>query len=303
MIAYHGDLSSAIKGLRYCAGWADKIHGRTVPMDGEFFGYTRREPVGVCAQITPWNFPILMVTMKIGPALAAGNTIVLKPAEQTPLTALYIAQLCKEAGFPNGVVNVVPGDGETGAALSIHPDVNKVAFTGSTEVGKRIQAASANSNLKRVTLELGGKSPNIIFDDADLEYAVDCAQTAVFFNMGQCCIAGTRTYVHEKIYDKFVQLTAERAKKRRVGCPFDATNEMGPVVDKSQYERIYDYIEIGKKEGARLVAGGNRYTDRNGYYVEPTVFADVTDNMKIAREEVNNFIPQWILINFNCFIH
>lgn len=189
-MSYNADVPMSIKNLRYHAGWADKYHGKTIPMDGDYFTYTRLEPVGVCGQIIPWNFPLLMMAWKIGPALAMGNTVVLKPAEQTPLTALYMAQLIKEAGFPEGVVNIVPGFGEAGAALSSHQDVDKVAFTGSTEVGKLIQAASAKSNLKRVTLELGGKSPNIIFADSDMDYAVETAHFGLFFNMGQCCCAG-----------------------------------------------------------------------------------------------------------------
>lgn len=256
-------------------------------MDGDFFTYTRHEPVGVCAQIIPWNFPILMMAWKLGPALATGNTIVLKPAEQTSLTALYVAQLIKEAGFPEGVINVLPGYGEAGASLSNHPDVDKVAFTGSTEVGKLIQQASGNTNLKRVTLELGGKSPNIILADSDLDYAVETSHFGLFFNMGQCCCAGSRTFIEDKIYDEFVERSAERAKKRTVGDPFDVNNEQGPQVDEIQLNKILGLIESGKKEGARLVAGGKRYPGLDGYFVEPTVFADVKDNMQIAKEEVS----------------
>lgn len=296
-MSYNADVPMSIKNLRYHAGWADKYHGKTIPMDGDFFTYTRLEPVGVCGQIIPWNFPLLMMAWKIGPALAMGNTVVLKPAEQTPLTALYMAQLIKEAGFPEGVVNIVPGFGEAGAALSSHQDVDKVAFTGSTEVGKLIQAASAKSNLKRVTLELGGKSPNIIFADSDMDYAVETAHFGLFFNMGQCCCAGSRTYIEEKIYDEFVERSAERAKKRTVGNPFDNNVEQGPQVDKEQYDRILSFIDAGKKEGAKLVAGGNRFTDRPGYFIEPTVFADVQENMKICREEI--FGPVQQLIKFS----
>lgn len=256
-------------------------------MDGEFFTYTRHEPVGVCAQIIPWNFPLLMMAWKLGPALATGNTIVLKPAEQTSLTALYVAQLIKEAGFPPGVINVLPGYGDAGAALSNHRDVDKVAFTGSTEVGKKIQQASGNTNLKRVTLELGGKSPNIILADSDLDYAVETSHFGLFFNMGQCCCAGSRTFIDDKIYDEFVERSAERAKKRTVGNPFDLNNEQGPQVDEEQMQKILGLIETGKREGAKLVAGGNRYAGLPGYFIEPTVFADVQDNMTIAREEVN----------------
>lgn len=256
-------------------------------MDGDFFTYTRHEPVGVCAQIIPWNFPILMMAWKLGPALATGNTIVLKPAEQTSLTALYVAQLIKEAGFPEGVINVLPGYGDAGAALSNHPDVDKVAFTGSTEVGKIIQQASGNTNLKRVTLELGGKSPNIILSDSDLDYAVETSHFGLFFNMGQCCCAGSRTFIEDKIYDEFVERSAERAKKRTVGDPFDVNNEQGPQVDDIQMNKILGLIESGKKDGARLVAGGKRFAGLDGYFIEPTVFADVNDNMQIAKEEVS----------------
>ncbi|XP_055376853.1 aldehyde dehydrogenase, mitochondrial [Condylostylus longicornis] len=295
-MSYNVDLPMSIKCLRYFAGWADKNHGKTIPMDGDFFVYTRHEPVGVCAQIIPWNFPVLMMAWKLGPALSTGNTIVLKPAEQTPLTALYIAQLIKEAGFPEGVVNVLPGDGSTGAALAQHKDVDKVAFTGSTEVGKLIQKASGDTNLKRVTLELGGKSPNIILSDTDMNYAVETSHFGLFFNMGQCCCAGSRTFIEEKIYDEFVERSAERAKKRTVGNPFELTTEQGPQVDEEQMNKILSLIESGKKDGAKLVAGGSRYQGLPGYFVEPTVFADVKDNMRIAREEI--FGPVQQLIRF-----
>lgn len=266
-------------------------------MDGDFFTYTRHEPVGVCAQIIPWNFPLLMMAWKLGPALATGNTIVLKPAEQTSLTALYVAQLSREAGFPDGVINVVPGYGATGAALSNHKDVDKVAFTGSTEVGKLIQQASGNSNLKRVTLELGGKSPNIVLADSDLDYAVEQSHFGLFFNMGQCCCAGSRTYVEERVYDEFVERSAERAKRRTVGNPFEENTEQGPQIDQEQLDKILSLIDSGKREGAKLVAGGARDTEQGaGYYVQPTVFADVEDNMRIAREEI--FGPVQQLIKF-----
>ncbi|KAM8714740.1 hypothetical protein ACLKA7_001148 [Drosophila subpalustris] len=295
-MSYNVDLPFAIKNLRYFAGWADKTHGKTIPMDGEFFTYTRHEPVGVCAQIIPWNFPILMMAWKLGPALATGNTIVLKPAEQTSLTALYIAQLVKEAGFPEGVVNVLPGMGETGAFLANHQDVDKVAFTGSTDVGKLIQLASGNTNLKRVTLELGGKSPNIILADADMDYAVETAHFGLFFNMGQCCCAGSRTFVEDKIYDEFVERSAERAKKRAIGNPFELTTEQGPQVNQEQMEKILGLIKTGQDQGAKIVAGGKRPEGLPGYFVEPTVFADVQDNMTIAREEI--FGPVQQLIRF-----
>lgn len=294
--SFNVDLPAAISCLRYYAGWADKNHGKTIPMDGDFFAYTRHEPVGVCGQIIPWNFPILMMAWKLGPALSTGNVIVLKPAEQTSLTALYIAQLIKEAGFPEGVVNVVPGYGDAGAALVAHKGVDKVAFTGSTEVGKLIQQGSGLSNLKRTTLELGGKSPNIILADTDMDYAVETSHMGLFFNMGQCCCAGSRTFVEDKIYDEFVERSAERAKKRTVGNPFDLSTEQGPQVDKEQYDKILGMIETGKKQGAKLVAGGSTYNDMPGYFIQPTVFADVKDDMTICKEEI--FGPVQQLIRF-----
>lgn len=291
-MSYNVDIPMAIKNLHYYAGWADKNHGKVIPMDGEFFVYTRHEPIGVCAQIIPWNFPVLMAAWKLGPALATGNTLILKPAEQTPLTALYIAQLAREAGFPPGVINVLPGFGQTGQYLVDHPDVDKVAFTGSTEVGKKIKAHAADS-LKRTTLELGGKSPNIILSDADMAHAVETSHFGLFFNMGQCCCAGSRTFVEDKIYDEFVERSAERAKKRTYGNPFDHKFEQGPQIDKTQQQKILDLIESGKKQGARLVCGGNR-PDMKGYYVEPTVFADVSDDMTIAKEEIFGPVQQII---------
>ncbi|XP_031781551.1 aldehyde dehydrogenase, mitochondrial [Nasonia vitripennis] len=289
--AYGFDLPASIGTLRYYAGWADKNHGKVIPMDGKFFAYTRHEPVGVCGQIIPWNFPILMAAWKLGPALATGNCIVLKPAEQTPLTALYIAQLTKEAGFPAGVVNVVPGFGDAGAAIVNHPDVDKVAFTGSTEIGQLVKEGAAKSNLKRTTLELGGKSPNIIFKDADMDQAVETAHFGLFFNMGQCCCAGSRTFVESSIYDEFVERSAARAKARTVGDPFDMNVEHGPQIDEDQMNKILSMIDSGKSEGAKLVQGGGRVGEK-GYFVAPTVFADVKDNMKIAREEIFGPVQQ-----------
>lgn len=294
-MALNADVRTTIMNLRYYAGYADKNHGKTIPMDGDFFTYTRHEPVGVCAQIIPWNFPLVMVGMKLAPALATGNTVVLKPAEQTSLTALYIAQLTKEAGFPSGVVNVLPGYGDVGAALASHNDVDKVAFTGSTEVGKLIQQASGNSNLKRVTLELGGKSPNIVLADSDLDYAVETSHFALFFNMGQICCAGSRTFVEDKIYDEFVERSAERAKKRTVGNPFDETTEHGPQIDQVQLDKIQELVDSGKKQGAKLVAGGARVEGTSGFFMQPTVFADVDDSMRIAKEEVK--------VVFHCIIY
>merc|ERR1719474_14636 len=283
--AYNIDLSLTVKCYRYYAGWADKNHGKTIPIDGDFMSYTRHEPVGVCGQIIPWNFPLLMQAWKLGPALAMGNTVVMKLAEQTPLTGLHIADLVREAGFPAGVVNVVPGYGPTaGSAIANHPDVDKVAFTGSTEVGKLIQRAAAD-NIKRVTLELGGKSPTIVLADADIDLAVETAHFGLFFNMGQCCCAASRLMVEESIYDKFVEASVERAKKRTVGNPFDANNEQGPQVDEEQMNKILGYVDIGKQQGAKLLTGGARYGDR-GYFVQPTVFGDVSDDMKICQEEI-----------------
>lgn len=290
-MSYSADIPMSVDVLRYFAGWADKNHGKTIPANGDFFCYTRHEPVGVCAQIIPWNFPLLMLAWKIGPALATGNTVVLKPAEQTPLTALYTAELCREAGFPPGVVNILPGFGDAGEALVNHMGVDKVAFTGSTEVGKKIKEGAGRTNLKRVTLELGGKSPNIIMDDCDLDQAVEGAHFGTFFNMGQCCCAGTRVYVHEKIYDKFIEKSAARTKQRVVGNPFDSNTEQGPQIDEEQMIKILGYIESGKKEGASLVTGGKRVGGK-GYFIEPTIFSDVKDDMTIAREEIFGPVQQ-----------
>lgn len=295
--SYYVDLDLSIKCLRYYAGWADKIHGKTIPTDGDFFSYTRHEPVGVCGQIIPWNFPLLMQAWKLGPALATGNVVVMKPAEQTPLTALYVAQLIKEAGFPPGVVNIVPGYGPTaGNALSMHNRVDKVAFTGSTEVGKIIQQNAGKSNLKKITLELGGKSPNVVFKDADLDDAIETSHFGLFFNQGQCCCAGSRLFVESAIYDEFVQRSAERAKQRTVGDPFDSNNEQGPQIDQEQMDKILSLIDSGKKDGAKLLTGGCRVGNK-GYFVQPTVFANVKDNMRIAEEEI--FGPVMQILKFD----
>lgn len=284
--SYVLDLDEVIKVYRYFAGWADKWHGKTIPMDGEHFCFTRHEPVGVCGQIIPWNFPLVMQGWKLAPALATGNTVVMKVAEQTPLSALYLASLIKEAGFPPGVVNIITGYGPTaGAAIAQHMDVDKVAFTGSTEVGHLIQKAAGDSNLKRVTLELGGKSPSIVLADADMDHAVDQCHEALFFNMGQCCCAGSRTFVEEPIYQEFLERTVEKAKQRKVGNPFELDTQQGPQVDKEQFERILGYIRLGQKEGARLLCGGERLGER-GFFIKPTVFGDVQDDMRIAKEEI-----------------
>src|SRR5271170_6515959 len=279
-IARVADLPLTIETMRYYAGWATKIEGNTIPLavwpQNKFLAYTLREPVGVVGQIIPWNFPLLMAAWKLGPALAAGCTVILKPAEQTPLSALRLGELLQEAGFPDGVVNIVPGFGETaGAALAAHPDVDKVAFTGSTEVGK----------LKKVSLELGGKSPNVILDDADLDTAIPGAASAIFFNHGQCCCAGSRLYVEKKIFDKVVDGMAQSAEKIRVRPGFDPECDMGPLVSEEQLNRVCGYLESGKKEGAKAVTGGERQGEI-GYFVKPTVLVDTTENMKVVQEEI-----------------
>lgn len=288
------DVQLAVSILQYYAGFADKIHGKTIPSDGPYFTFTKRQPIGVVGSIIPWNYPIVLAIVKLGPALATGCTVVLKPAEQTPLTALYLAALSKETGFPDGVINVIPGYGPTaGKAISSHPDVNKVTFTGSTEVGKLIMEEAAKSNLKRVSLELGGKSPLVIFDDYDVDEAAKIAHDSVFVNMGQNCCAASRTFVQENIYDAFVKKAAELASNKKVGDQFDANTQIWPLVSEEQYNRVLSYIESGKKEGAKLEAGGSKVGD-TGYYVYPTVFSNVTDNMKIAREEIFGPVQQII---------
>jgi aldehyde dehydrogenase (NAD+) len=290
------DLPLVIDCYRYYAGWADKIEGKTIPINGPYFCYTRHEPVGVVGQVIPWNFPLLMQAWKWGPALAAGCTSVLKPAEQTPLSALRVGELAMEAGVPEGVINIVPGFGETaGAAVAAHMDIDKVAFTGSTEVGKLIMQAAASSNLKRVTLELGGKSPNIVFADADLDEAVEGSHFALFFNQGQCCCAGSRLFVEQKVHDQFVEKMLKKVKKTKVGDPFDDSTTQGPQVSQEQFDRVMGYIESGKKSGAKLLAGGGR-VGKLGYFVEPTVFDEVKDEQKIAREEI--FGPVMSIIPF-----
>jgi len=288
------DIPSVISHLRYFAGWADKITGKTVPVDGSFFAYTLHEPVGVVGQIIPWNFPLLMMAWKIAPALAAGNTVVLKCAEQTPLTALRAAELALEAGIPNGVLNVLPGYGPTaGAALASHPDVDKIAFTGSTEVGQKIMQM-ASGNLKNISLELGGKSPLIVFPDFDLDSAVATAHFALFFNHGQCCNAGSRLFVHSSLFDQFVEKAVKVATERVVGDPFTDVDQ-GPQVNQEQFAKIMGYIDSGNKQGADMVCGGHRIGER-GYYIEPTVFANVKDEMDIARDEI--FGPVQSILKF-----
>ncbi|KAL4806802.1 aldehyde dehydrogenase domain-containing protein [Aspergillus unguis] len=280
------DVSNAIGCLRYYAGWSDKIHGQTIDTNPETLTYTRHEAIGVCGQIIPWNFPLLMWSWKIGPAVAAGNTVVLKSAEQTPLSALYAAKLIKEAGFPPGVINIISGFGRVaGAAISSHMDIDKVAFTGSTLVGRTILQAAAKSNLKKVTLELGGKSPNIVFDDADIDNAISWSNFGIFFNHGQCCCAGSRILVQEGIYDKFVARFKERAAQNKLGDPFGSDTFQGPQVSQLQFDRIMEYINHGKQSGATVAIGGDRH-GKEGYFIQPTVFTDVTSDMKIAQEEI-----------------
>jgi acyl-CoA reductase-like NAD-dependent aldehyde dehydrogenase len=279
------DVPAAAETFRYYGGWCTKLYGETNPSDPSMFNYTLREPVGVCGQIIPWNFPLLMAAWKLGPALACGNTVILKPAEQTPLTALRLGELLLEAGLPEGVVNIITGFGPgAGSSIAEHPDVDKVAFTGSTEVGKIILKASAG-NLKRVSLELGGKSPNIIFPDADMKQAVPTSMMGVFFNSGQVCCAGTRIFVQQDMYDQFVDQLATFSKGVSYGDPLDPKTVMGPVVSKEQFDRVKGYLEVGKNEGAKVAAGGETGKGK-GYFVQPTVFTGVNNNMKIAREEI-----------------
>jgi aldehyde dehydrogenase (NAD+) len=283
--ARNADLPLVIDCLRYYAGWADKIHGQTIPVRGRYLTYTRREPVGVVGQIIPWNFPALMVAWKWGPALAAGCTIVMKPAEQTPLSCLRMARLAQKAGIPDGVINVVPGFGPTaGAAIVRHPGVDKVAFTGELATAKTIMREAAES-LKRLTFELGGKSPNVVFADCDLEAAAQGAHFGLYFNQGQCCCAGSRLFVEERIHDEFIDRLRSMNEKRRLGDPFDPTTEQGPQVDKDQFDKVMHYIDVGRREGAQCLTGGERFGDR-GYFVEPTLFAGVTDEMRIAQDEI-----------------
>jgi aldehyde dehydrogenase (NAD+) len=279
------DLPAVLDTLAYYAGWADKINGQVIPARPDALTYTVREPMGVVAAIVPWNFPLMIGMWKIAPALACGCTVVLKPAELTPLTALRIGELALEAGFPRGVLNVVPGFGKiAGQALVDHPDVDKVTFTGSPGVGRQI-LRSAAGNLKRVTLELGGKSANVIFPDADLDAAVKAAGSGIFFNAGQVCSAGSRILVHEKIHDEVVERLAARANMIRLGDPKDSATAMGPLISAGQMKRVLDYIEVGKNEGARIAAGGTRHGD-TGYFVNPTIFTEVEHDMRISQEEI-----------------
>ncbi len=301
-IARAADVPLAVDLFRYMAGWATKIEGNTIPLSvpytpgAKYLAYTLREPVGVAGQIIPWNFPLLMAAWKLGPALATGCTVVLKPAEQTPLSVLRLGELIMEAGFPEGVVNIVPGYGETaGAALAAHPDVDKIAFTGSTEVGKLIVHAAAG-NLKKVSLELGGKSPNVVFKDADLDEAIAGAASAIFFNHGQCCCAGSRLYIEKPIFDRVVEGVANEAKKINVGSGLDPETNMGPLVSEEQLSRVCGYLDAGFSEGATAVTGGRRKGDK-GYFVEPTVLVNAREDMKVVREEI--FGPVVAAMPFN----
>ncbi|XP_069138658.1 retinal dehydrogenase 2-like [Argopecten irradians] len=291
---YNTDLSMVIKCFRYYAGWTDKISGRTIPMDGEYLCYTRPEPVGVCGQILHWNFPLLMMTLKLAPALTCGNAVIIKPAEQTPLTALYTASLVKEAGFPAGVVNVIPGYGPTaGAGLSEHCDIDKIAFTGSSKVGQIISQAAARTNLKKTTLELSGRTPNVVFPDADMDRAVETCRNGLFLNMGQYSCTASRTYVHEDIYDTFVRKLVEKAKTWTVGDPFDSRTMCGPQVDQEQFDKVMSLIDSGIQSGAKVECGGRRQGS-TGFYIQPTVFSGVTEDMRVGRDEIYGPVIQVI---------
>jgi acyl-CoA reductase-like NAD-dependent aldehyde dehydrogenase len=286
-LAQYVDVNGAIGHLRYFAGWPTKIEGGVLPVAApNMHCYTRREPVGVCGQIIPWNFPLLMAAWKLGPALAAGCTVVLKPAEQTPLSALRLGELALEVGFPPGVLNVLTGDGETGAALVDHPDVDKIAFTGSTAVGREI-GAKAGKALKRVTLELGGKSPNIILPDADIDAAIKGSFQAIYFNSGQACNAGSRLFVPAERFDEVMSGLADAAKAAQLGPGLDSGTQLGPLVSAEQHERVLGYIDAGREEGAEVLAGGEAaLTDSGGYFVAPTLFATTSDELRISREEI-----------------
>ncbi len=292
----HGDIPLVIDCLRYYAGYADKIHGATIPIRGNYLCYTRREAIGVAGQIIPWNFPMLMTAWKWGPALAAGCTIVMKPAEQTPLTCLRMAAIAHEVGFPKGVINVVPGFGPTaGAAVVKHPLIDKVAFTGEHRTAQIITRDSADT-LKRLTFELGGKSPNVIFADADLDAAAMGAYIGLYLNQGQCCCAGSRVFVESKRHDEFLEKLQRLTENRRVGDPFHQDTDQGPQVDQNQFDKIMSYIDKGKQEGANCVTGGNRVGDR-GYFIEPTIFTNVQDKMAIATDEI--FGPVLSVLTFD----
>src|SRR5919205_4672984 len=294
------DLPQVVENFEYFAGYATKIEGETIPVSGQFLNYTLREPVGVCGQIIPWNFPLLMAAWKLAPALAAGNTVVLKPAEQTPVTALELGRLIQEVGFPDGVVNIVPGYGETaGAALASHAGIDKIAFTGSTEVGKLI-AREAAQNLTKVSLELGGKAPNIVFADADIEQAVNGAMMGIFFNQGQVCCAGSRLFLDARVKDEFLDRFKEKSSRVKVGDPMDKSTQMGPQVSEEQLNRIKGYVDIAKEEGAQVLAGGCppqlEGDFQKGFFFQPTIFTEVQNSMRVAQEEI--FGPVTSVITF-----
>eukprot|EP00922_Rhytidocystis_sp_ex-Travisia-forbesii_P054078 GHVS01080227.1.p1 GENE.GHVS01080227.1~~GHVS01080227.1.p1 ORF type:complete len:556 (+),score=73.11 GHVS01080227.1:75-1670(+) len=299
----HADLKLVVDVFRYYAGWADKMQGKTIPIqslskngNNQYLCYTRHEAIGVVGQIIPWNFPLLMMAWKIAPAIAVGCCCVLKTSEKTPLSALMLSHLINEAGFPKGVINVLTGEGPTtGEAIVKHPGVCKIAFTGSSKVGQHIMMRSAECGMKRTSLELGGKSPLIVFDDADIDKAVEIAHLGLFFNMGQCCIASSRIFVQESVYDKFVEKCVVRAKQANMSSPNDMNCTHGPQVDKIQFDKIMGFIEIGKKEGAKCQTGGQKKQGK-GFYVEPTVFSEVKDEMKICQEEI--FGPVMCLLKF-----
>lgn len=280
------EISSSADCIRYYGGWADKIVGQTIDTDPASMTYTRHEPLGVCGQIIPWNLPVYQAVCKIGPAVATGNTVVLKSAELAPLSVLYLGQLVKEAGFPAGVINVISGSGNlSGAAMAEHMDIDKISFTGSLATGRKILRASANSNLKKVTLELGGKSPNIVFPDANLDHVISWVNMGAFFNQGQVCCAGSRILVHDSIYDHFVDMFKERTEINQIGNPFEQSTFQGPQISREQFNRVMDYIEAGKKAGAKVVTGGNQ-VDSDGLYIQPTIFTDVREDMIIAKDEI-----------------
>ncbi|KAF8472252.1 aldehyde dehydrogenase domain-containing protein [Russula ochroleuca] len=290
------DLGMSVGTIRYYGGWADKIHGQVIETHEGNLSYTRHEPIGVVGQIIPWNFPLLMMAWKIGPALATGNCIVLKPSEFTPLTALRVCSLINEAGFPPGVVNVVTGYGEiAGRAISEHLGIDKVAFTGSTLVGRKVMEAAARSNLKNVTLELGGKSPNIVFNDADLDLAINWSSHGIYFNHGQCCCASSRIFVQSGIYDEFLKRFTAKSQTLKLGDPFGSDSHQGPQVSQIQFDRIMGYINSGKEQGAKVHLGGERH-GTEGYWIQPTIFTDARPDMRIVQEEI--FGPVCVIIKF-----
>jgi aldehyde dehydrogenase (NAD+) len=294
------DVAPAIDAFRYYAGWVRKIYGETIPVDGPFLNYTLREPIGVAGAIVPWNYPLQLAVWKVAPALACGCSVVLKPSEMTPLTALRLAEYCAEAGLPEGVLNVVTGYGSTaGEALALHMDVDKISFTGSIRTARRLLAASGESNLKRLSLELGGKSPNIIFPDCDMEAALKSAFWGIFANKGEICSAASRLLLHKDIHDRFLDEMVSRACKMKVGDPLDKSTQMGSQVSAKQMDRVLDYINCGRQEGAKVLCGGERDTEgakSKGYFIKPTIFSEVRPEMKIAQEEI--FGPVLAAIRF-----